>query len=283
MLERDTKNIYKKLFLVTSVVFLVVGLVSYRNKDAVTTTYQKKTIFGTVWVQEREGFRCMTFTKPPSKIFQGCLSLKNTDHALLDYSHIFMGSLFIHENPKRVLVIGLGGAAAPRTFNILTPKTHVDVVEINPSLPRIAEQYFKYKENEVNHIFVDDGFNFVKNSEPDKYDIVLVDAFTVDYIPPSLLTNEFMQNVKRIMTQDGIVMMHNFVDSKVQDVESKLFEDNFDEYYNLTKDSTKIRVASKGKFPSLQEINKKSTLWRRTFLNVGINQVAIYSLFKKAM
>ena len=91
--------------------------------------------------------------------------------------------MFFNDNPQRILLIGLGGASIHNALNILLPRTQIDTVEINGVLPKIVDQYFGYKEDYRNKIFIEDGAIFAKESAADIYDIILIDAFNIDYIP----------------------------------------------------------------------------------------------------
>ena len=67
--------------------------------------------------------------------------------------------MFFNDNPQRILLIGLGGASIHNALNILLPRTQIDTVEINWVLPKIVDQYFGYKEDYRNKIFIEDEMN----------------------------------------------------------------------------------------------------------------------------
>jgi len=273
-----------KLLLTTLLATSIALIAFFWNKSEVRILYHTENDFGPIWVFEKKDERCMSFIKPPSPILQSCMSLENPKTAaLFHYSQIFLGSLFLKENPEKILMIGLGGATVAKALNILVPNARLDIVEINPAIPPIVADYFEFRETQRNHIFVADGFEFVKNSPANIYDIVLLDAFTTDYIPPSFLTDEFMQNVKKIMAKDGIVAINTFANSKFQSLESELIKNNFGKYYNLTTNQTRVIMASNGNLAKLPEIIHRSNLWRYRFVEVGVDQTAMLSLFQDAL
>jgi spermidine synthase len=65
------------------------------------------------------------------------------------------------------------------------------------------------------------------------YDLVLLDAFDADYIPEHMLTREFLQEVKSIMTPDGVIVANTFSDSALYDYESVTYRAVFGAYFNL--------------------------------------------------
>ena len=46
--------------------------------------------------------------------------------------------------PQNVLIVGLGGGSLPRALAAMLPATHIDVVEIDPAVTRVARSYFMF-------------------------------------------------------------------------------------------------------------------------------------------
>ncbi|MEM6338692.1 MAG: fused MFS/spermidine synthase [Pseudomonadota bacterium] len=269
-------------FFVAAVITIILGFSAlYWQSNSPEISYHSENEYGPIWVYDSKGLRCMSFLEPPAHIIQSCMSLSNKKAVLFDYAQMFLSTLFINEDPRKILVIGLGGATVQKALNILTPNAKIHSVEINPAIPTVVEKYFDYEFNFTNKIFVEDGIKYVKNSPHDRYDLILIDAFSIDYIPDGFLTHEFMKNVKEILTENGVVAMNTFVSSKKSDLESQLFKDTFGEYYNLKKANSRVMVAqANGKLPEYQQIAVDSNLWLYRMAEVGINQTALLSLYK---
>jgi spermidine synthase len=264
------------------IAIIIASAVFFGQKNDLKILSHTENEFGPVWVFEQENMRCMSFLEPPSGILQSCMLLDNPKASVFHYAQIFLGSLFIQEQPRRILMVGLGGATVPKSLNILVPHAQIDIVEINPAIPEIVTKYFDFHESDRNHIIIEDGFEFAKNSPSNVYDIIFLDAFSPDYIPPSLLTDEFMQNIKRVLTKDGVIMMNTFATSEFKEQETKLFKKNFGEYYSLSTDQAEVIAAFKGPLPDLSEIAHKAALWRYRFVEVGVSQINVLSLFPKS-
>jgi spermidine synthase len=271
-------------FFIATIIAGILGFsVFYWQSDDSELFYHTENEYGPVWVYDSKGIRCMSFLEPPSPIIQSCMSLSYPNATLFDYAQIFLSTLFLKEDPRKILIIGLGGASVPKALNLLAPNAKIHIVEINPAIPPIVEKYFGYKFDYKNRVFIEDGVSYVKNSPSDRYDIVLIDAFTADYIPEGFLTDEFMNNVKRIMTPNGIVAMNTFVTSKKNELESKLFKNSFGKYYNLKKSNSRVMVASSGNLPNYQNIAVNSNLWLYRMVEVGVSQTALLSLYQDAL
>ena len=276
----NNKKLIKRFLLFSAaIILLVTALVVIKNNDGSKILIKEESNFGPVWVFEKTGQRCMTFIEPPTPIVQSCALTQNPKIVLHGYIKLFLSTLFFNDNPQRILVIGLGGASVHKALNILLPRTQIDTVEINDVLPKIVDQYFGYKEDYRNKIFIEDGAIFAKESAANIYDIVLIDAFNADYIPPQFLTDEFMQDIKKILTPNGVVAINTFTVSKTYELESDLFKRNFGKYYNLIFNKSRIMIAAKNNLPDLSEIASNSILWRYRFVEVGVDQKGLLGLY----
>ncbi len=275
----NKKPIKRFLLFAAAIILLVTALVVIKNNDRSKILIKEESNFGPVWIFEKTGQRCMTFIEPPTPIVQSCALTQNPEIVLHGYVKLFLSTLFFNDNPQRILVIGLGGASVHKALNILLPRTQIDTVEINDVLPKIVDQYFDYKEDYRNKIFIEDGAIFAKESVANIYDIILIDAFNVDYIPPQLLTDEFMQDIKKILAPNGVVAINTFTVSKTYELESDLFKRNFGKYYNLIFNKSRIMIAAKNNLPDLSEIASNSILWRYRFVEVGVDQKGLLGLY----
>ena len=249
-------------------------------KESIKILHKSENNFGSIWVYERGDYRCLSFIEPPAPSLESGMSLSNPKALLFKIHQVMMTTLFLKDNPKRILIIGLGGGSMVNALNILVPNATIDIVEINPALPSIAQKYFNLKVDGNNKIIIKDGVEFVKNAPEKEYEIVLIDAFDKDYIPPALLSDEFMQNIKKVMKENGAVAINTFIESKYQDLESNLFKNNFGSYYNLCVGANRVVLATKGEMPKLKEIAATSYLWLDKFVEINVSQPALLSLFQ---
>ena len=57
-----------------------------------------------------------------------------------------------------------------------------------------------------------------------RYDYILLDAFTGEYIPEHLMTKEFLTEIKRLPTKDGVVVANTFSSSRLYHHESAIVD-----------------------------------------------------------
>ncbi|HYJ84898.1 MAG TPA: fused MFS/spermidine synthase, partial [Pyrinomonadaceae bacterium] len=122
------------------------------------------------------------------------------------YTNSFELARIFKPKLTRVLFIGGGGAIGPRDFLAHDREVKVDVVEIDPLVVDISRDYFHLQDDGRLKIYVEDGRRFVRRTT-DKYDLVILDAFTAGgQIPFHLATQEFMQEIKNVLTPDGLFL-----------------------------------------------------------------------------
>lgn len=124
---------------------------------------------------------------------------------VFDYLQCFNVANYYFPNPKRVLMIGGGVYTYPQYYLKKHPETLVDVVEIDPSLIDVAQEFFAFRENPRLSIFHQDGRTFVRNSQK-KYDVIFLDAFSGHSVPHQLTTFEFLKDLRRILKPEGMVI-----------------------------------------------------------------------------
>jgi spermidine synthase len=150
-----------------------------------------------------------------------------------------------------MLVLGLGGGVIPRDMRHYFPDMEIDVVDIDPEIPQVAKEFFGFSEDDKLKVHVDDGRMFIKKQlrrDPvPTYVIISLDAFNGDYIPFHLMTKEFLDEVKGVLDDDGVVVANVFYSNRLFDAEFETFLDVFERcqaFYGL--DSGNAMLVSGG-------------------------------------
>ena len=115
------------------------------------------------------------------------------------------------EGTLRIGVIGLGAGTIAAYGE---PGDYVRFYEINPEVVRIADEYFTYRKDsgaEVEIAIGDARLNLERElaaGQPQRFDILAVDAFTSDSIPMHLLTKECVELYRQHLKPDGLLCLH---------------------------------------------------------------------------
>lgn len=110
-------------------------------------------------------------------------------------------------HPKNVGVIGLGAGTLAAYGR---PGDRFTFYEINPAVKTIAENTFTYlRDSKADvRIFIGDARESLADQPSQRYDVVVIDAFSGDAIPMHLLTKQAIDLYRRHLTLGGILAFH---------------------------------------------------------------------------
>ncbi len=241
----------KAFYLVTTICLALVMSTSQAQ-----IIHQERSLYRNIIVEQEGNIRCMRFTKKKvNGNSQSCMDLDNPDYLLLAYAKLVLGGLLLHPEPEKILIIGLGGGPLTMALHQILPNAQIDSVEIDPAVVKMAKQYFYYQESEKVSTTVADGRIFVKRQalKKNSYDMIILDAFTGDYIPEHLMTLEFLQEVKSLLTKDGLVIANTFSTSKLYHHESATYERAFPHLLNVRSVDTDNRILFAQNYPFIKQ------------------------------
>jgi spermidine synthase len=258
----------------------IVCLTAPARAHAQTILHTEKSLYRNVTVIDDDGLRCMKFSRYYEGSRQSCMLLGDPNRLVLDYTRMMLGSLYLVPNPKRILIIGLGGATLPKTLARILPDSDIDVAEVDAAVIRVARKYFDFEPSARMHVSDEDGRLFVKRrlQEGTKYNLVLLDAFDHDYIPEHMLTQEFLREVKAVLSDGGVLAANTFSSSRLYEHESTTYESVFGTFFNL-KHNNRVILARLGGLPTVPQIEQAARKFDRTFAEIGIDPVWLVKLF----
>ncbi len=152
---------------------------------------------------------------------QSSMFLDADDDLVAPYLKFFR--LAHHFNPDitHALMIGGGGFSFPKDYLRQNPDKTMDIVEMDGQLVDIGEKYFHLKKDDRMRIYESDARLFVQSTS-NRYDVVFIDAFDSQYsIPFHLTTVQWVQSLKHILTENGIVVLN--IVSSLEGVQSAFF------------------------------------------------------------
>jgi spermidine synthase len=253
--------------------------------EAATSTnmkliHQEKSLYRDVQVLANDDLRCMGFLRKKSIKIVGCEYVKEEDKMKDLYAQMLLGGLYINPHPKKVLVVGLGIGNFPNMIAKLYPDTIIDSVDIDPVVVKMAKQYFRFKETDNSRAFVEDGRIYIKRNikKGVQYDMVVLDAYNSDYIPEHMLTKEFLEEVKQILTPNGVVLANTWSNSGLYANESVTYEAVFGPFYNL-KMGNRIIIAQKNGLPPLEEVLSNAVSLGNSLNRFGVTRDGLFPLF----
>ena len=251
------------------------------GQSLMTQVHSERSLYREVLVYEQDGLRCMCFTRQCRIGRQSCIELRNPQRFALNYTRMMLaGTLFTQDDPRRILIIGLGGGSIPTALRTLLPKAQVEVVEIDPAVTKVAKRFFSFNDDAPTHVTEVDGRVFVKRAarEGRQYDVILLDAFDHEYIPEHLLTQEFLQEVKSLLAPRGVIVANTFSSSKLYDHESTTYASVVGTFYNLKREN-RVIVARLGGLPPYAEIAQRAAQFETALKSFGADVPSMLKMF----
>ncbi|MEX2131397.1 MAG: fused MFS/spermidine synthase [Pseudohongiellaceae bacterium] len=206
--------------------------------------HERRSLYRDITVVQNGPRRCLIFNVRIGDRNQTCVDVDDPEKLVFSYTRMSFAGLLVRPNPKKILVAGLGGGSIPMTFADLYPDAQIDIVEIDRAVFDVAKEFFFFAENENMQVTIMDARVFVKRAalQNKKYDYIVLDAFTGDYIPEHLLTREFLEEVRSIMEVDAVLVANTFSTSQFYDYESVTYQNVYGEFFNFKLPNSGNRI-----------------------------------------
>ena len=167
------------------------------------TLYEKDSFYHHIRVHEDDEARYMYF----DQTLQSAMNLNDPTALRLTYSRYVSLGMTFKPDAKKALVVGLGGGSVPKKWQKEFPALEMDVAEIDPEVVRVAKKYFSFDEGKSVRVHAQDGRLFLTRS-PQRYDVILLDAYFKDAIPFHLTTKEFFTMANQKLASNGVVVIN---------------------------------------------------------------------------
>ena len=254
----------KNKIVMSVLALLAIALVTTTITVSAQELHREKSLYRNIVVKQDGDRRCLVFAVKRGDQHQTSMSTRDPKLLVFPYVRMTLAGLLLNPKPKRVLMIGLGGGSMPTAITELVPTAHLDVVEIDDAVVRVARRFFDYKDTMRMRTYVSDGRVFVKRAalRKNSYDMIFLDAFTGDYIPEHMMTFEFLEEMKQILNEDGVLVANTFSTSALYDYESMTYEAVFGEFFNFKMPITANRVViatRSGKLPEPEALKETAT------------------------
>jgi len=244
--------------------------------------HNEKSLYRNIIVYEEEGQRCLSFTRKNETARQTCQLLSNPNEFVFSYTRMMMGALYLNPNPRKVLIVGLGGGVLPTALSKMFPEIVIDVVEIDPAVVKVAQQFFAFHPGENVRVFEEDGRVFIKRAgkTDQRYDLIMLDAFDHEYIPEHLLTREFLLEVKKLLAADGVLAANTFSSSRLYHHESVTYTAVFGDFYNLrVKLKNRVILKKMDGLPTMEVIQRHADQLEEKLAPLGFGREWLIPLF----
>ncbi len=131
------------------------------------------------------------------------------DDLVHDYTRFFRLAGFFRPDPRKTLMLGGAAYSYPKAFLRENPGATMDVVEIDPTLTRLAAEHFDLDPAHPRLRIIHEDARIFLNETDEVYDVVYGDVFnSIFSIPFHLTTRECVQRIYDILDDGGVAVMN---------------------------------------------------------------------------
>ncbi len=134
---------------------------------------------------------------------QSSMRLEDPYALALDYTRCMMAFLLFHPEPRRALMIGLGGGSLAKFFHKFLKKTSIKVVELDERVVVAAREHFALPR--AIEVQIGDGAEAL---EPECCDTLVVDAFEDELHVPRLASQAFYDGAFLALGEPGALVVN---------------------------------------------------------------------------
>ena len=161
------------------------------------------TIYNSLTVERRGQIVELRARARGSEALESAVDLSDPLQLVVAYTRSLYGALYLQPQPKRVLMIGLGGAGFHRLFAAAYPESVLQTVELDPMVYELCRSRMEFKPTPNTPVAIMDGRMFVKRDKQ-QWDWLILDAFRGGFVPPHLKTEEFYRECAARLSDRGV-------------------------------------------------------------------------------
>jgi spermidine synthase len=226
MIMPSTPQFFRRIWLphyprVAALVSLAIYLTGVSAESSVAGSpygeleYEVRSEYSHVRIRRNGNLRSMMFVRDTQEeVVESSLDLKQPSKLLVPYTRFMFMSYAFRPQQEKVLIVGLGGGSMIHFLRRYDPDVIIDVVEIDPKVVEIADQYFGVRTGDHVKIITMDGVKYLLNTTT-KYDVIYMDAFLKPSpqtdstgVPLLMKTSQFYGQILTALKPDGLVVFN---------------------------------------------------------------------------
>lgn len=227
--------------------------------------HEEESGFSTIRIRSDGDVRVMTFVRDNGEeVVQTRANLAEPHTLVAPYARAMFASYLYQPEPRRVLIVGLGGGAMVRFLAHHEPNVEIDAVEIDPVVVRLAGEHFGVRSGGNVRIHTADAVAFIESAE-NQYDLILMDAFLrpsddtdATGVPTRLKTIEFLGRLKQALAPGGVVAFnvndHERIADDIATVEAAFGDAAV---YTVPSGENKVLIAAEDALPQDDDLRAR--------------------------
>lgn len=140
---------------------------------------------------------------------QSEMRLSRPDHLVLSYARAMMCFVLFQPKPEHIVMVGLGGGSLAKFCYRYLPHSRITVLELRADVIALREQFAIPRDDARLRIIHADAVEYMARLKGSA-DVLLVDGFDHDGLPPALGSAAFYADCRRALRPGGVMATNIF-------------------------------------------------------------------------
>jgi spermidine synthase len=140
---------------------------------------------------------------------QSEMRLSRPDQLVLSYARAMMCFVLFQPEPEHIVMVGLGGGSLAKFCYRYLPHSRITVLELRADVIALREQFAIPRDNARFRIVQTDAAQYMAHLAGSA-DVLLVDGFDHDGLPPALGSAAFYADCRRALRPGGVMVANIF-------------------------------------------------------------------------
>jgi spermidine synthase len=177
------------------------------EKQQRTLIDSRESLYNQIYIYKENNLLLLTFGFNKALFTESAYNPADESELPAPYTRFMTAGLAYARNVGAILEIGFGGGRTSWYLHRALPDAPITSAELDPVVVELAHKYFGVKDEPNFKVVNEDGRQFLTRS-PERYDIILLDAYHGPSVPFHLLTKEFYRLVASRLNEGGVVLQN---------------------------------------------------------------------------
>jgi spermidine synthase len=184
------------------------------QESATKFRVERESLYNQIVVERNGEIVDLRFRRSRNAPRQTAVDLANPENLVIPYTRTMLAAALVRPEPQTILQMGLGGGALNRYVRRVFPGAVLTTAELDASVRDMAVEFMGYQPDARDVVVIEDARAFVK-SRREKWDWILVDAYSGGSVPPHLKTREFYELLRARLAPGGVVALNLHLGNKL--------------------------------------------------------------------
>ena len=163
---------------------------------------------GIIEIVDDNNIRSLHFGSEPR---QSSMRLSDPNYLHSLYARAVMGLLLFNDNPKDILMIGLGGGTITKYLLHQFPDCKIKVIEYRKDVLKVARSHFHLPRDPRLKVKIGCGGEYISiqsKQHEEKHDLLVIDAFDHEGMAIEVSSVNFFDGCRTLLKEDGLLVIN---------------------------------------------------------------------------